>query len=486
MASAGAALLFQGLLHLAVPAAPFAPFSVGELAVRYTPGSLATWAIDLLGHQALRLVGLLTILGALALGGVLGRLAPWALALIALLLSLGADVLDPTHPDLLLTLIAAGVAGAATWLTSTLLHDWQRSSRHPFHAGRRQVLISIAWGLGALALGGGAAWRWLSPQPEEGAISADLPLQVASDARFDTIPGLSPLVTAPQAHYEVEIDLEVPLVSAEGWRLLLHGAVRQPLTLTLEDLRGLFSVEHLVTMSCISNPVGGPLVGNARWIGIPLADLLEQAAPVPTARTLQAQGADGYYDAIPLEVARQPDVLVAFGMDGQWLPPEHGFPARLLLPGRYGFKSVKWLQDLTVLTTTPLGYWEQRGWDAQGIIRTESRFDVPADHSQVRSPFTTAGIAWAGMRGVRRVEVSSDDGRSWQVADLEPAVDTLSWRRWRLTLALPPGVYPLSVRATDGTGRVQGAISRPPHPSGASGYHRIVVSVAEGSSVSSE
>ncbi|HET8852883.1 MAG TPA: hypothetical protein VFN02_10175, partial [Ktedonobacteraceae bacterium] len=134
--------------------------------------------------------------------------------------------------------------------------------------------------------------------------------------------------------------------------------------------------------------------------------------------------------------------------------------------------------------TCPSGYWEQRGWDADGIMRTESRFDVPVDHSQVRSPFIAAGVAWAGTRGVSRVEVSTDDGRSWKGADLERTIDTPSWRRWKITLDLPPGVYPLSVRATDGAGRVQDVVYRPPHPSGASGYHRIVVTVVDGSAIS--
>ena len=257
----------------------------------------------------------------------------------------------------------------------------------------------------------------------------------------------------------------------------MHGAVRHPLSLTLADLRDLFTVERLVNMSCISNTVGGPLVSNSLWTGVALADLLARAAPLAGARTLMAQGADGYFDTAPLALAREPEALVAFGMDGAALPREHGFPARLLLPGRYGFKSVKWLQELVVLTTSPEGYWEQRGWDGDGTIRTESRFDVPEDHSQVRSSFVAAGIAWAGARGISRVEVSTDDGQSWAAADLERAADGPSWRRWKVTLKLAPGIYPLIVRATDGTGEVQEALERAPHPSGASGYHRIVVTV---------
>jgi hypothetical protein len=181
---------------------------------------------------------------------------------------------------------------------------------------------------------------------------------------------------------------------------------------------------------------------------------------------------------MPLDVARLPDALVVVATDGALLPREHGFPARLLIPGRYGFKSVKWLQELEVLATSPLGYWEERGWDAAGIIRTQSRFDVPLDHSQVRSPFLAAGVAWAGIRGIARVEVSTDDGRSWHATELEATADTPSWRRWKIALHLAPGVYPLTIRATDGAGRLQDALYRPPHPSGVCGYLRIAVTVA--------
>jgi DMSO/TMAO reductase YedYZ molybdopterin-dependent catalytic subunit len=308
-------------------------------------------------------------------------------------------------------------------------------------------------------------------------VRADLALQIAPDARFDTIPGLSPLVTSREHHYEVEIDLDAPIVPEDGWRLLVHGAVRHPLSLTLADLRDLLTVERLVTLSCISNTVGGPLVSNSRWTGVALADLLARAVPLAGASTLMVQGADGYFDVAPLDVAPKLDALVAFAMNGTALPREHGFPARLLLPGRYGFKSVKWLRELMVLTTSPEGYWEQRGWDGDGTMRTQSRFDVPLDHSQVHSPFVAAGIAWAGVRGISRVEVSTDSGRSWKVADLERAADGSSWRRWKLKVTLAPGVYPLTVRATDATGQLQDALERPPHPSGASGYHRVVVTV---------
>jgi DMSO/TMAO reductase YedYZ molybdopterin-dependent catalytic subunit len=477
LAAAGSALLFQGLLHLAEPGVPFVPFSLAAFVVRHIPGGLATGAIELLGHWALRLAGLSAILVTLGAGIVMRRRSPRTLALAAFLLTLVAAALDPTHPDTLAALAAALVAGVAA-LTAALLRAWHAGGGGAaFDASRRRLLVAGIWGLGVALLGGGAVWRALHPFVSA-SVTADLPLDVAPDPAFDAVVGLSPLVTARADHYEVEIDLEPPVVADQGWRLLVHGAVRRPLAVSLGDLRDMLTVERLITMSCISNTIGGPLVGNSLWTGISLADLLRQAAPASGARTLMARGADGYFDTLPLDAARSPDVLVAIGMDGELLPREHGFPARMLVPGHYGFKSVKWLEELVVLTTSPMGYWEERGWDAAGFIRTESRFDAPADHSQVSSPFVAAGVAWAGTRGIARVEISTDDGRSWQAAELEAMADTLSWRRWKTTLSLPPGVYPLTIRATDGTGHLQDALYRPPHPSGTSGYHRIVVTVA--------
>jgi DMSO/TMAO reductase YedYZ molybdopterin-dependent catalytic subunit len=311
-----------------------------------------------------------------------------------------------------------------------------------------------------------------------GLVRATRPLAVHPDPAFDRIPGLSPLVTSRSDHYIVDIDLVDPMVAAEGWRLRIDGGLGRSLALSLSDLLAMPTVERLVCMSCISNPVGGSLVSDSTWTGVPVRDLLARVGESRQASTLLARGADGYFETVPLAAAMAPNVLVAIAMDGALLPREHGFPARLLVPGRYGYKSVKWLQSITAAPGHPSGYWVQRGWDPYGVIRTQSRIDVPADHSQVRTPFTVAGVGWAGDRAISRIEVSADDGRSWTPAQLEPVVDRLSWRRWRLALSLPPGVHALTVRATDGTGGLQSASSLPPHPSGSSGYHRIVITVA--------
>jgi len=449
---------------------------VGQWIIRHTPGGLATTAIDHLGRGALRLLAVITIGGALALGMVLRRVRPALLAAISFASTIAAAVLDPSDPPIRWAVAGGAVAAVAAALMATAL---ARPARSPgVDYGRRRLIAGLAAGIGTAALGGVALWRILrSVMP--GRVEATRPITIHTDPGFDHIAGLSPLVTSRQDHYVVDIDLVDPVVAAEGWRLRIDGGVERPLAMSLDDLVAMPTVERLVCMSCISNPVGGPLVSDSTWTGVPLRDVLARARPSGAGTTLLARGADGYFETVPVDEGTLTLAVVAVAMDGEFLPREHGYPARLLIPGRYGYKSVKWLQSLSAVAGSQQGYWVQRGWDSAGVIRTESRFDVPGDHSQVPSRFTAAGVAWAGGRSISRVEVSADDGRTWTPAGLEPVVDPLAWRRWRLVMTLRPGVYALTVRAIDGTGVVQSASNLPPHPSGASGYHRIVVTVFE-------
>ncbi len=264
---------------------------------------------------------------------------------------------------------------------------------------------------------------------------------------------------------------------AISWQLKISGAVSAPNSFTLDDLRAMSTTERLQLMSCISNEVGGDLVSCSRWTGVPLADLLRAVQPHGDAKMVIARAIDGYTETIPIDIALSQLVLVAFGMDGLTLPDAHGSPARLLFPGRYGMRSVKWLKELSVSLTEEEGYWEQRGWDKQAIMRTSSRIDV-VDKSAVAGQFVAAGVAWAGDRRISAVEVSTDDGGSWSRATLEEELGPLAWRRWQIALELPPGTHNVVVRAIDGTGTLQDATERPPHPSGSSGYHRVSVQVA--------
>ena len=479
----------QWLLREAAPGTPFAPSSASQWFVTHAPGWLATEAIDRLGHRALPTLEGGAILSALGLGALLRRARPLVLAVAALALTLTAVYLDPishgSRSTLEAALVGGGAAGATAYALSPRAANPARTDASPVQRldpGRRHLVITTCLGLGLLGLGGAAVLRQVFRSVTSTFVLADRPLNVPVDPSFPEVPKLSSRVTSNKDHYVVDIDLDHPVLSEDDWQLTVGGLVENRLALSLEALRRLYSAEHLITLTCISNPVGGPLVGNARWTGVSLSSLLDMARPTAEARAVVARAADDYSETIPLDVVARDAPVVAFGMNGVLLPREHGYPARLLHPGRYGMRSVKWLTDLTLTSDQGAqGYWEKRGWDRQAVVRTGSRFDTPQYGSEVESPFTCAGIAWAGARGIQGVEISSDDGKTWYPATLEGELSQLAWRRWVKVLELPPGRYLLEVRAIDGSGAVQQEARQPPHPSGATGYHRVLVEVTGGS-----
>ena len=475
VAAAGLGVAAQWLVHLGRPAVPFPPFSVGDWVIRRAPGGLATAAIEHLGHDAKRALAGACTLGALALGAALGRRPPMVLASVAVVLSATAAWIDPTRPAPSAIVPAALVGGAVVVAVAAALRSAPPTPRHA-DTGRRRVLAALGLLVGMAALGTGALRRSLRPV-SAALVRADRPAPRVDDPGFSGVPGLSRAVTSRADHYTVEIDLTEPRIDAGRWRLRLGGAVEAERAFSLDELRAMPTVERVMAMACISNPVGGPLVGNAAWTGVPLAELLRLVRPRPEAVGLEARGADGYHDTLPLAAARDPNVLVAFAMNGLLLPTAHGFPARLRVPDRYGVKNVKWLTELVVLDHDAPGYWAERGWDPVARVHMSSRIDVPANTSTVAPTFTVAGVAWAGARGIGAVELSTDDGGSWLPARLEARGDPLAWRRWRRTVRLAPGVHPISVRATDGTGALQEPDRRRAHPAGATGYHRVVVEV---------
>lgn len=327
-------------------------------------------------------------------------------------------------------------------------------------------------------LGTAAAWRALAASGSPGPVRADRTLDVPGDPAFDAVPGLAPRITPTADHYVVDINLDDPFLSASTWRMKVGGDVRSPRALSLSDLRAMATVEQPILLQCISNPVAGGLIGDARWTGVRLADILELVGLTSAATALVVRAADDYSETVPMDVARGEDAFLVFAMNGRLLPAAHGYPARLILPGRYGMRSVKWVTSIEARVDGGDGYWEKRGWDREAVMRTGARFDSPRNGATVGSRLTAAGLAYAGDRGVQRVEVSSDDGQTWRAATLEPASGPLSWRRWAVSIELEPGVHALQVRATDCTGAVQSPDRMPPHPSGASGYHRVVVTSA--------
>ncbi|NUR81281.1 MAG: molybdopterin-dependent oxidoreductase, partial [Dermatophilaceae bacterium] len=295
-----------------------------------------------------------------------------------------------------------------------------------------------------------------------------------------TVPGISPLQTPVEKFYRVDTNLVVPQVDVDTWQLEVDGMVERPFTLTFADLAAMPLVERDITMTCVSNEVGGSYVGAARWLGVRLTDLLDRAGVKGSPDQLLSTAVDGFTISTPLAVVRDGrDAMVAIGMNGAQLSDVHGFPARLITPGLYGFVgATKWLTKLTLTTyAAEQAYWTKRQWATDAPIRTSARIDTPAPLSTIRAGrVAIGGVAWAQHRGVGKVEIKIDGG-PWQATKLGPDVGVDYWRQWYLPWDAKPGLHRLSVRATDRQGRVQAAQRATPFPSGSSGIQEVVVTV---------
>ena len=303
------------------------------------------------------------------------------------------------------------------------------------------------------------------------------PLPPGSDLH---IPGLSSFITPNGSFYRVDTALLLPQVDPATWQLRIHGMVQREVTLTFDELLRRPLIEDYITLTCVSNPVGGPYVGNARWLGASLADLIRQARPLAGADQLLCTSVDGFTSGTPLQVVLDGrDALLTVAMNGQALPVEHGFPARMVVPGLYGYVSAcKWVTDINVTTfASAYAYWATRGWSQQAPIKTESRIDVPVDSSTIAPGRTAvAGVAWAQHKGIAAVEVRVDRG-PWQQARLAAVPDIDTWRQWVWEWDATAGNHLLEARATDATGYTQTAVEAQPPPNGASGYPSAAVSV---------
>ena len=295
------------------------------------------------------------------------------------------------------------------------------------------------------------------------------------------IPGLSSFITPNDSFYRVDTALLLPQVDPATWQLRIHGMVQRELTITFAELLKRPLIEDYVTLTCVSDPVSGPYVGNAKWLGASLAALIRQARPLAGASQLLCTSVDGFTSGTPLEVVLDGrDALLAVAMNGTALPVEHGFPARMVVPGLYGYVSAtKWVTDIEVTTfAAASAYWVQRGWSQQAPIKTESRIDVPAGGTSLRPGRTpVAGVAWAQHKGVAAVEVRVDRG-PWHQARLAAVPDIDTWRQWVWQWPATPGNHLLEARATDQTGYTQTPVQAPPPPNGASGYPSATVAVS--------
>lgn len=483
--AAAVALGLEWGLHRAIVDVPFAPFALADRIVRLTPGSVATWMIDHLHHGAKTLLAGGCVAALLAAGALMAAVLarrPSRCAAAFALLAFVIGVLEPVQVSVWGAAAGAALAGVGYGTAIAALKAMTVAPgapwRRPVDPARRRALALLAElltgaaALNALAplLGGAQRVHLLgftsSPHPRR--------------HPFPEIAGLTPEVTAVADHYIVDIDIDKPTVNASAWQLRVDGLVQHPLALGFDQLQERFELaSEYAVLTCISNPVGGPLVGNSLWEGVRLRDLLDAAGASAQAWGLEVTCADGYSAGIPLAAARHHASIAAIAQDGQPLTVEHGFPCRLRVPALYGMLNPKWVTEIHVVQRPFVGYWAQQGWSRTAVVRTESRIDTP-DRARTGAPTWIAGVAWAGVRGVAEVHVSTDGGRSWQPAVLHEPLSPWAWTQWAYRWTPPrPGRYEFMCRATDRQGQVQDSRTRPPHPTGASGYpHRAITVIS--------
>ncbi|MTK00868.1 molybdopterin-dependent oxidoreductase [Micromonospora sp. CP22] len=491
--------------------------AVGGLVVDIAPEPVKRFGIEVFGtyDKIALLVGTALLLGGFAalLGLLAARRLMASLVGIAVFGGVGAAAAltraSADVADVLPSLVGAAAGGLVLWAfvagpleldpwpwaPPTVAEPPVSADGTPAPVGRgqrvdpdarRRFLTGVGTVIGVATVGG-VAGRWLAGRQGVSAareaitlpapVSAAPPVPAGADL---DLPGLASYVTSNRGFYRIDTALVLPQVDPETWRLRIHGRVRHPVTLSYADLLARPLVERYVTLACVSNEVGGDLIGNARWLGVPLRELLDEVEPLDGADQVVGRSVDGWTCGTPTAVLRDGrDALLAVGMNGEPLPVRHGFPARMVVPGLYGYVSAcKWITELELTSFADFdAYWVPRGWSAQGPVKTQSRIDTPRPRNRpAAGPVTVAGVAWAQHRGIDRVEVRVDDG-PWQEARLAPTISVDTWVQWSWQWQATPGRHTLQVRATDSTGETQTGQSRGVAPDGATGWHTVTITV---------
>ncbi|MFV0315993.1 MAG: molybdopterin-dependent oxidoreductase, partial [Microthrixaceae bacterium] len=384
---------------------------------------------------------------------------------------------------------SAGRSGAAEGSGSVGDGGGGRSSQEPSvgpeHQASRRRFFTITAALGgAAALGTGIA-TWLRSNAAVATERMGLrlpnalnPLPPVPAGVSVDLDGVAPFMTPNADFYRIDTAFVVPKVSIEDWTLRVHGLVQREVSLDFASLLERPMIELDATIACVSNEVGGGLVGTARWLGCRLDDLLGEAGIDPSADQVVGRSIDGFTAGFPTAALDGRDAMVAVGMNGEPLPTDHGYPARLIVPGLYGYVSAtKWLTEIELTRFDAFeGYWIPRGWDRDAPVQTSSRIDTPRGGAEVAAgePVGIGGVAWAMNRGIDRVEVQVDDG-AWQEAMLGEQLSGTTWRQWRHSVSLDPGEHRIAVRASDTDGVTQSGTRLPPGPNASSGWHTISV-----------
>ena len=497
VAGVGLALAVAELGSAVIDGVPSLVTTVGSYVVPFVPPVVEDVVIGLFGtsDKAVLAAGTVTIsllIGAVA--GIMGQRdrsnASVLFAAFGMLGILAAVARPLTAPVATIAVtVAATVAGrAALGRLLTLLGpvDGPPADAGPpssdLTLGRRRFVTALVGVGAAAAVMATVARNAMRPAPVDiDEVALPTPSRalrdVPSTASFD-IDGLTPIHVPNDDFYRIDTALSVPRIDPDEWSLRIHGMVDREVVLDYRDLLAMPLVEHDATIACVSNEVGGRLVGNARWLGVPLRDVLGIAGVRDSATQIVGRAIDGWTAGFPTELAFDGrEALLAVGMNGAALPAAHGFPARLIIPGLYGYVSAtKWLTEIELTTWEAFdAYWVPRGWAKEGPIKTQSRIDVPRPDSSVQAGMTVvAGVAWAPTRGVETVEVRVDDG-DWQPCELSEPLHEDAWVQWRTEVDLTPGRHRIQVRATDGAGRTQTQTPVPPRPDGAEGWHEVRV-----------
>lgn len=527
------ALPLLGLFFLAYQVAnlPFVPFDVFDWVARVLPGDLVTFGIDSVvsfvrlfnigrTDQASKTVEQILALIMFVVGGaILGLIIAWLVnrsrissvrvgaavgavafaATAAVTLSLGVSI----SPVLSIAWLAVTIVGWGALLGHFLTSVVTDQEEEEVEA-RRAALIRLAAGSAGIALGAWGLGRWLSnqaaerqstgagqplaevapttssgPQPTTAATPApDLTATATARDRLAPAPGTRPEVTSNEDFYRIDINTVPPKVNGNQWQLEVEGLFDNPRPITMDDLMAYPPITQPITLSCISNRIGGDLIGTSYWTGVRLRDVLRDLGLKPEAKELFIEATDGFYESVVMEDMMDPRTLLVYGMNDETLPVEHGYPLRIYIPNRYGMKQPKWIIRMTAINEDRQGYWVVRGWSKEARPRIVSVIDaVDIDQPTPDGLIPIGGIAWAGDRGIQKVELQFDDG-DWVPATLRtPPLSPLTWLQWRYDWQAEPGRHRIRVRATDGTGALQVEEQTGVRPDGATGYHSVNVSV---------
>lgn len=496
-----AAALALGISELAagiLPGATSLVASVGQVVIDLQPPGAKDFVVALFGENDKLALELFVAGVGIAIGAALGLAARRvflvatigfvAFGIVGFLAALGDPLANPVMTAASVALAVGIGLQSLTWLLARTAAAAAPGSPSMPSPARRSFLLRAA-GLGVGAVVAGLSGRTLlersrtAPPATAGTTvppaSEIVAPPMATQDLAPTIAGLTPIVIPNDQFYRIDTALLVPTVDAATWTLRIHGLVDRETTLTFAELVGLPLFEQYVTISCVSNEVGGGLVGNAKWTGVRLRDVLDLAGVQSNATQLVGRSVDGWTAGMPtawiMDPEREP--MIAVLMNDAPLPPRHGYPARLIIPGLYGYVSAtKWLSELELTTLEQFdGYWIPLGWSKDGPILTQSRIDTPSDAVEAgRVPI--AGIAWAPDRGISRVEVAIDG--AWRDAELSSPLSDATWVQWVVRWDATPGIHEIQVRATDGTGVLQEELASPPAPDGARGWHRRRIRVA--------